>query len=165
MTEWLVSRFGLGGLALTAAALTGVLVVQIGGMDWHAHGATAYFLIALLASVSPAAIAAQVVTGQLLVGSLLLTPGGSPSLLLVPAISGVILTAELLSIMARMDTPFASHPRSDLRRAGLSVLIGAGVFGAVLLASPLPGPGGLLAVVMAAGACVGLAVLLANWAG
>jgi hypothetical protein len=80
----------------------------------------------------------------------------------VPPVAGVILAAELLSIMARMDTPFDSHPRRDLRRAGLSVLIGAGVFGAVIHASPLPGPVGFLAVGLAAGSCVGVAVLLAK---
>jgi len=162
MIHWLTRRPTLGGLALAVAGLTGVFVVLVGEAPGYAHGATFYFLLAFLASVSPAAIAAQVLGGHLLVGSLLLVPHGPPPIQLIPAVEGVILTAELLSIMARMDTPFESHPRNDLRRAGFSVLIGAGVFEAVLLASPFPGPTGLLAVGLASGACVGIAALLAT---
>lgn len=160
MKRWYTSRPALGGLALASAGLVGVFVVQLGGSSWHGHGATVYFLAAFLASVSPAAIAVQVVVGQVLVGSLLVGPDGPPALLLTPAAAGVIVTAELLSIMARTDTPFESHPRNDLRRAVVSALIGGGVFGAVSAVSGFPGPTGLMAVILASGASVGLATLL-----
>jgi hypothetical protein len=161
-SRWRLGRQGLGALAVVTAALTGELGILLGGSGWHVLAGSAYVLIAAFATFSPAAIAVQVVAGQALVGSLLLGRDGPSPLLLVGAVAGVILTAELLAIVARMDAPITSEPRNDLTRAGVAAVIGAVVFGVVLLATGFPGPSGPLAIGLAGGACFVVATLLAR---
>ena len=160
MSTWWPARQRLAALAVLAAALTGAFGIELGGIGWHAFSAGAYVLTTVVALIFPAAIAVQVVAGQVLLGGLLVGPDGPASLLLTPAVAGVIVSAELLAVVARMDTHLDSDPRNDLSRAGLSALIGGGVFGAVVLVSGFPGPTGLVAVALAAGACFALAILL-----
>ena len=117
-------------------------------------------MISVVALFIPAAISVQVVGGLALLGGLLLAEDGPSPLLLIPAVAGVIFTAELLTIVARMDTPIDGDSRDDLPRAGVAAVIGGGVFGAVVLVSGLPGPTGFGAVVLASGACVVLATVL-----
>jgi peptidoglycan/LPS O-acetylase OafA/YrhL len=71
-----------------------------------------------------------------------------------------VATAELLAGAARLNMPIERDGREDLRRAGLAAVAGAGVFGAVALVGTLPGPTGLVAVALASGACIVLALLL-----
>ena len=160
MTNWPHNRRVMAALAILAAILTGAFGVESGGPAWAPYAAGTYLLITLIALFSPAAVAVQVIAGQTLIGGLLVAQDGGPPLILFPAVAGVILTAELLSVVARMDTPFDSDPRSDLPRAGLAALIGGGVFGAVVLLSGLPGPTGLVAFVLASGVCVLLAAFI-----
>jgi hypothetical protein len=101
-----------------------------------------------------------VITGQGLIGVLLVREDGPTLLLLAPAMAGVVLTAELLAVVARMDTPFEAHPRADLPRGLLSAVIGGGVFAAVAALGTLGGPVGLWAVVLAPAGCVLLAMIL-----
>lgn len=162
MSKWWPGRQGLQALAVLSAALTGAFGIALGGSPWHVYGAYAYILLAALASFSPAAIAVQVLGGQVLVGSLLTGPGAPSPLLLVPPMACVIVSAELLAVVARMDTPLESHPRRDLSRAGLSAVIGGAVFAAVMLVNGFRGPDGVLAILLASGACVLLATLLAR---
>ena len=154
---WWPARRRLSLLAIATATMTGVAAVMLGGST---DLAATYFLVALVALLSPAAIAIQVVAGQVLVGSLLMAGGRTDPLALVLVFASVVATAELLAEVARMDTPFESDPRGDLRQAGLATVIGGGAFGAVVLVGDVPGPTGVLAVALASGACVVLARLL-----
>jgi hypothetical protein len=124
------------------------------------YGVGGYLALVVLALFVPPAVTAQVVGGQTLMAGLLVGPEGPAPLLLVPAVFGVVVTAEMLADVARMDTPFESHPRHDLLRSGVSALIGGGVFAAVALVGTLPGPEGIGAVVLASGICVVLALVL-----
>lgn len=160
MSTWRPARQALGASAILVAALTAAVGVWLGGSGWHLFGAYTYVLIALLGLFSPAAIAVQVICGQVLVGSLLVAQDGPPHLLLAAVVASVIVTAELLAVVARMDTPLASDPRDDLPRAGTAALMGGGVFAVVLLLSGVPGPTGIVAVALASGACVVLATLM-----
>lgn len=132
----------------------------MGGAGFFQVGVVAYLLVTGLALITPAAIAVQVVGGVLLLARFLVVATGSASLLVVPAVAGIIFTAELLAIVARMDTPFLSDPRDDLPRAIFSALIGGGVLAGVLLLSGIRGPSGPLAILLASGACVLLAFLM-----
>jgi len=160
MSTWKPARQALAASAILIAVLTGTLDVWLGGSGWHLFGASTYLLIALVALFSPAAIAVQVVCGQVLVGSLLVSQNVPQILLLVPLITGIIVTAELLAAVARMDTPLDSDSRDDLPRAGAAGLMGGSIFVVVLLLSRLPGPTGMVAIALASGALVVLATLL-----
>ena len=148
---------------LTAIA-TGALGGVLGGSG-QAFGAGLYVFITVAALFLPAGIAVQVITGQALVASLLLRQDGPDPLLLVPVVAGVVATAELLAVVARLDTPLTRDPTDAAARAGRSAAIGGGVFGAVMLVSGLPGPAGPVAVVLASAACVVVAVLFQDSAG
>lgn len=119
-----------------------------------------YLGVAAAAAVVPTAIVAQVALGQLLAASLLTGGDGTPFLLLVPVVAGVIATAELLAITARMATPLDYEPGRDLRRAAAAVLVGAAVFAGVAAVRGAPGPTGLAAIGLASAACIAIALLL-----
>ena len=89
-------------------------------------------------------------------------PDGLAPSMLVPAIAGVVATAELLAVVARLDTQLERDPGDYLSRTAVAALVGGGVFGAVGLLSGIPGPTGLVAVGLASGACVLLATMLAG---
>jgi hypothetical protein len=73
----------------------------------------------------------------------------------------VVATAELLAVVARLDSPVERRPRGVLRRAATATLTGAGAFMVVFVAAVgLPGPSGLAAVVLASAACLVLVGLL-----
>ena len=160
MSSWSPARQRLASLAIFSAILTGVVVVVLDGSGSYIPGAGAYVIIAALALFVPAAIAGQVIVGQVLIGSLLMAEGGTDVLVLVPAFASVVVTAELLAMVAWLDTPLQRDPSSALPRVGLAAMIGGSVFGAVMLVSDVPGPGGLVAVGLASGACVVLATRL-----
>ncbi len=160
MSTWSPARQRLASLAVLLATLTGAVGTVLDGSSSYVYGAGAYVMIAVLALFVPAAIAVQVIAGQVLVGGLLMGQDGPAALMLVPAFAGVVATAELLTMVAWLDTPLQRDPSDALPRAGLAAVIGGGVFGAVMLVSGLPGPGGLVAVGLASGACVLLATRL-----
>ena len=162
MNTWWPARQGLAAFAVFAAILTGTFGAALGGSGGHAFLAGAYVVAAAVALFYPAAIAVQVIGGQVLLGSLLVGSEGTAPLLLVPAVAGVVVTAELLAVVARLDTQLERDPGDDLPRAGLAAVIGGAVFGAVVLVSGFPGPIGLVAVGLASGACVVLATLLVS---
>lgn len=136
--------------------------MYLGGPGLPSFLAAIYVLTALLALFFPAAIAVQVILGQALVGALLvgLSPPLVPALVLL--VAGVILNAEVLAVVARMDTSIDSDPREDLPRAGQAALIGGCVFGVALVLTRIPGPTGLMAVLLASLAVMGLAAMMAE---
>lgn len=160
--SWKPDRTGVAVLALLTAALTGAAGAALGGTTEHLYGAGAYLAIAGVAVFSPGALVVQVIAGQMLAGSVLVGPEGAGLLAVVPLVAGVVITAELLGVTARIiDTP-ERHPGEELRRVGVTALLGGGVFGVVAVLGRLPGPGGLLGAGLAGGALVLVAMLLAK---
>lgn len=164
MTTGASTRRRLGALAMLTATLTAAAGATLGGSGGHLYGAGAYLVIAVAALFSPAAIAGQVIVGQVLVGSVLLAREGPGLLPLLPMVAGVVVTAELLAVVARVDTPLERDPAGDLHRAGRAAVVGGGVFGVVMLVGELPGPTGLAALALASGACVAVAVVFVVYA-
>jgi hypothetical protein len=151
----------MAAVAVAAALSTGAISAAIAGPGRHFSGAAVYVAVTVLALFSPAAVTVQVIVGQLLVATLLLGGPRDP-LLLVPVVAGIVVTAELLAVVARLDTPIERDPGEVLRPAGLAAVIAGAVFGVVALVGGVPGPTGILAVVLACGACVVLATRLAQ---
>ena len=153
-------RRRLIGAALVTAVATGVVTVSLGATGNHAWAAAGYLAVVGFAVLAPGAIWAQVIAGQALVGGLLLGPAGRPWWLLLPLVASVVATAEILAVVARLDSVVPRAPADDLRRAGRATLVGSLVFAVVAFAGALPGPGGLFAVALASGACAAVAALL-----
>jgi hypothetical protein len=147
-----------------AAVLVALLTAVASGL-WRTTGASVYAGVAYVAVTSlavfvPAWIPAQVIGGQLIAGTMLLAPDGPEPLWIAPLLAGVILTAELLAAVSRLDASFRYHSKQDLRGAALAAGTGAVVFAAVIAFGSLRGPTGLLSVAIASAACVVLALLL-----
>lgn len=159
-TTWWPARRRLAGLAILTATLTGSIAATAGSSPAHVYGAGGYLVLTLIALFWPSAIVAHVIGGQVLAGSVLVAPGGGELVPLLAIVAGAVATTELLAGAARLDMPVEREGRDDLRRAGLAAVAGAGVFGAVALVGTLPGPTGLVAVALASGACIVLALLL-----
>jgi len=162
MRNWSGARIRVAAAAVLVSAATGAVTVGVGGSTEQFYGAGLYVAVAALAAFMPPVIAIQVVGGQALVASLLMSQGGWTLLLLVPSVAGVVATAELLAVVARLDSPIWRESGHTVSAAGRAAVMGAGVFGAVALVGAIPGPTGLLAVVLASGACVVLARRLAG---
>lgn len=156
---WWPARVRLAILAVAAAVLTGAWAVLVGGTGLS-YGAVAYVLVAAAAAFLPAAIAVQVIGGQILAAGVLSAPSGAVVLLALPVVLGVVVSAELLAVVARLDLPTPRAPDGALRRAGFAATIGVGVYTAVSLAGALPGPAGPVATLVAAGGIVAVALLL-----
>jgi len=154
---WSGGRIQVAVTAVLVGAGTGILSFAQGTPGF---GVFVYSGLVLLALIQPAAIAAQVVYGQLILASLLLGPEARPALSLLPLVIAVIVTAELLAVVARLDTPLSSSVGDALNRVAGSAVIGGAVFAAVALTLGLPGPQGLLAVILGSAACVVLALRL-----
>jgi hypothetical protein len=159
---WSAARLRLAGLAITSSLATGVLISILAGSGLWSLGAGVYLAATGLGLLVPAGIAAQVVAAQVLVASLLLRADGPSVLLLAPAVAGAIVTAELLTSVARLDMPIGREASEALPGAGFAAALGGAVFVTVVLAGAASGPGGLLAVALASGACVVLAARLAG---
>jgi uncharacterized membrane protein len=153
-------RRHLIGAAVVTAVATGVVAVSLGGSGNFAWAAAGYLAVVGFAVLAPAAIWAQVVAGQALIGGLLLGSAGRPWWILIPLVASVVATAEILAVVARLDSVVPRAPAHDLRRAGRATLVGSLVFAVVAFAGTLPGPRGLLAVALASGACAAVAALL-----
>jgi hypothetical protein len=150
------------GAAVLVAALTAAAFAVLGATGGFTIGAVLYLLFAVAGLATPAVIPFQVAVGQFAAAGLLLGPARGSPLLVGLLVVGVIVTAELLAMSTRLAPPVAPRRNGDLRRAGGAAAIGAAAFGVVFVLGALPGPGGLLAVMMAAAACVVLAVQLAG---
>lgn len=158
--DWSLDRVRLAVLALAAALATGAVLAVVdpeGGFGW---GGLLYLGVTSLALFFPAGVAAQVVLGQILIASLLIGGEGIDLVLLLPAMAGVVATAELLAVVARLDTPVRRDAEGTLRGASAAAALGGGVFLVVGLSGAIPGPAGLLGVLLASGACVLLATRL-----
>lgn len=160
--SWRPARRRFAALALVTATLTATAGAVLGGAGAHMSLSFLYVALVAVALLYPAAIAAQVVGGQVLVGTILAGAVRPPLLLSLAMLAGIVATAELLAVVARLDTPIEADPTDELPRIGLASLAGAAIFAAVLLASGLPGPGGLVAVALASAACLVLAGMLAG---
>lgn len=158
-------RKRVGLLILVVAGLTGFVCSILGGTRFHLGLAGFYVVTTVLALGTPSLIIAQVVSGQALIASVLLRGVHASGWVLLPAMLSVLLSAELLGTMAHSNTPI---PAADLgnspRRAVQRAVAGTAVFGCVLGAIVAPGPSGLMAVTVAAVACVGLALVLVRGA-
>jgi len=161
-TPWWPARRRYAFLALVTGVLTAVLAAALGGPAWRGDLALLYVAIVALAVILPAAVTVQVVTGQLLLATALLGGTAPDVLLLGAAVAGVVATAELLAVVARLDAPMERRPRGDLRRALVAALLGGVAFAAVTLVATMPGPNGLAAVVLASTAVAVLGIALAR---
>ncbi len=156
------ARHRLAFLAIVAATLTSAGAVAARGPEFHGMVALLHLGAALGAIVVPPAIVAQIVTGTLLTAGTLYAPGGARPLLLLPLLVGVVLTAELLGRLLRMDRPLDGEIRREVLEAGAMALLAGVVGGIVLLAGSLPGPSGPAGTALAAGAAIAVAVVLAR---
>lgn len=75
-------------------------------------------------------------------------------------VAAVVATAELLALVARSARPLHQRPRAVLRHTAALAVAGGAIAAAVLLASWLPGPSGLLAIMLGAAACIAVAMVL-----
>ena len=62
--------------------------------------------------------------------------------------------------LARLDTPLERLAPGAIGGAGMSAALGAAVFAAIALVATMPGPGGVIAIVLAAGALGALGMKL-----
>jgi len=159
---WSPARRRTAALALATAVLTAIGGGTLSQATGHLYGAVGYVIIAAAALFSPGWITVQVIGGQLLVASILLAPAPPTPLLVLPLVAGIIVTAELLAMVARLDTAPERESGPDLARVAVAGTVGAVVFAAVLLLGTLPGPRGLAAVALASAACLLLGLLLAR---
>ena len=161
-TAWRPDRAFVAGAAAASALATASGAAILGGSPAPLSGVAAYAVITIFALAYPALITAQVIAGAAIAASLLFGPLAGTPLFVAPVLAGVVATAELLAITARLDSPFGRDPRGDLRRAGIAGLLSAAVFGIVALIADVRGPGGFLAVVLAAAVCTLLGLLLVH---
>jgi hypothetical protein len=161
VTLWPPGRQAVAAVAVLAALLTSVGGAALGA-DQRAHTlAVAHLALAGLAIRRPPAVAGQVAAGVVL--AWLVLPGtDSPNAAVVPVMTGVVATAELLGLTARLGTVLASDPVPGLRRAAVAAVGSAAVTGAAVAAGALAGVGGLLATVVACLACLALIALVGD---
>lgn len=160
LSTWWPPRRRLALLAVLLAMATSFTAAALAeGNGLYIRAAQLYALLGVAALVWPALVTVQVVWAQLLMAALLVW-GHVPAIYLVPVVAGVVATAELLTTVARLDTPMERDPHDAVTRMGVAAAVAAGVFTAVGLAASLPGPTGLLAVVIASAALAWVATLL-----
>lgn len=158
---WPPARRRSGVLAITMAVVTAAGVVAWSGDEASRMGPGLYVALAGLALVFPPAITLQVVAGQILTWTVIAGATGMAAVARgVPLLVAVIVTAELLAVVTRLDTVLV--PRSSGTFTGIpeAAIRGGAVFVVVALVATLPGPGGLPSVILASMACAGLAMLL-----
>ena len=153
-------RWRLVGVALGSAIATAGVVAALTGTTAAAIGGVLYVVLAAVAVVLPAAILGQVLYGQLMLVALLVGPAQVDLLEAVSLMAGVIVTAELLAEAAWLDTALPRESPQALPIAAHSALLGAAVFGLVLLSGAVPGPGGVVSVGLAAGSCAVVAMVV-----
>ena len=158
MSMWWRSRVVMAVVAVVVALATALATVAFAESPQFLVFAALYVVTVGASLVTPSAIVAQIVGGQALAGALLLSTENPSLLALTGVIAGVVLTSELLGIVARLGMPIERDPGPDTRQAGFAALVGATVFAVVFLLGRLPGLEGMAGAVLAAVAAIGLAV-------
>lgn len=158
---WSAERLRYAILGVLVAGLTAAIVVGMLGPGSGLYGLT-YVALAVLSVFFPAAITTQVIGGQALVGLLFLVQDGTALTLTVPLVATVVVTAELLAVVARLDTPLPRGPGDALARTGRASVLAGALFAGAILISAAPGPTGILAVGLGSVACLVLAIRMAR---
>ena len=148
----------LGAVSVAAATAQGLATVAGPTFDTRLPGL--YVLSAILAVFVPRAILVQVVLGQAMLAAVLSGPDTGSWVVFSAALGGVVLTAELLGVAARMAGAVARDTAADVRRVVGATAVAVFVLGSVLLTTRLPGPDGLVGILVAAVALVGVALAL-----
>lgn len=168
MTLWPAARAWTALLVVVVAVATGVVgfaVCAAGAEEGEdaiaAVLGVAHVLAALWVLANPSSLAVQVGVGALLAATPLLGTDGT-AVGVVPVVVGVVATAELLGVCGRLGMVVPRDPAPDRNQVGVTTLGAALASGLTLGVGALAGPVGLVAVVLGAGACAGLAVLLAQ---
>lgn len=159
MRNWWPARRQAAALAVVAILATAAVSVAYGVIPGYA---AVYVAIALYGIGSAAAIPVQVLAGCALVGALLIGPIGAAPLTLLPLVVGVVGTAELLAVVARLDAPIERPAGDLLLRAGAGAGVAGLLYGAIALVGTLPGPRGSAAVALGSAAALLAALLLAR---
>jgi hypothetical protein len=161
-TVWPRPRRRARALTYLVALITAVYGGSFGGDDaaWLPLVALVYFVATAIASSSPSTIAGQVITGFGLAWGALQQLEGIAVLALVPLMVGVVATAELLGVVARLGIVVERAAGPDLRRLPAAVGLTAVISATTLSIGVLDVPGGFTGTLLAAGACVVLAVVL-----
>lgn len=159
--NWWPDRVRLAVLGVLVAGLTSAIVVGALGPGSGAYG-LGYVALAVLAVFIPAAITAQVLGGQVLVWLLFLVQEGAAPILAIALVATVVITAELLALVARLDTAVPREPGDALARTGRAAVLAGAVLAGAILVGAAPGPTGILAVAVGSVACLALAVRMAR---
>jgi hypothetical protein len=159
-TLWSASRWRVAAVTGIVIAATALLAVLVGGTGWHRLAAVAYVVAAVATLTAPRRIGWQVATGLVLCWSVLPVLEGGATFALVPLVVGVVATAELVGLVGRLGIIVERDPGPDLRRLPVTLGLTALISAVTLLVGRIGGPGGLAAVVLAAGACGLLAMVL-----
>ena len=159
---WSRARLRFAAMAVATAVITAAFMAATG--PEATAGAVLYVLVTLGALFFPAGITFQVMAGLVLAGRLLLESDGTALIPVALILSGIVLTAELLAVVARLDSPLWRDPSGSFARALMAAGGAALVAALVLLVSELPGPAGLLAAIVAALACGAMAARLVRQA-
>ncbi|NNF12028.1 MAG: hypothetical protein HKN72_02315 [Gemmatimonadetes bacterium] len=155
---WSAIRIRLAGYSVAVAALTTAVVLAAPSGATLGVGASAYLAVVALAVFVPAVITIQVVAGQVLAGVLWLPGGDAATMGALLVIGSVVVTAELLAEVARLDSPLERRPTGTPARAGMAGAIAGLVFGLLALAGALPSVTGLVGVAVGVVVCVWVAV-------
>lgn len=155
MSAWWPARRLAAALAVATALVVALAAVGQGAAPWYA---AVYVAVAVFGLGSPGALPVQVVAGVSMVAGLLVA-GASP-LALAPLVAGVVATAELLAVTARLDAPMERPAGDLLLRAGAHAAAAGALYALVLAVGRLPGPSGLAAVALGSGAALVAALLL-----
>ena len=142
--------------AVALGVLTSIAAVGQGGEPWIA---LVYAAVVVFALNSPGALAVQSVIGVVMVAALLIGPAGSP-VAIAPLVAAVVATAELLALVARLNSPIPRDVSDLLLRAGASAVLAAAIFLGVSAVAELPGPLGLAATALASGSVLVAALAL-----
>lgn len=161
MTTWRPPRRLRALLAIMVATLTVGIGAVLRESDGQLCFGLAYVALTTFALFYPPAILAQVIGGQAFAGTFLLASGKPPLPPIVVMVAAVVATAELLTSVARMDTPIKANTRGDFRRVVLTATAGGGLFAVATQVGGVPGLHGLLAVSLASAVCILLAGVLA----
>lgn len=161
-TLWPRPRRRVRALTYLVAIVTATYGAAFAGNDapWLAPLAVAYVVATVFASYSPSAIAAQVIAGFGLAWGVLQQLDGLAVFALVPLTVGVVATAELLGVVGRLGIIVERGAGPDLRRLPAAAGVTAVISAATLSIGLLDVPGGFVGILLAAGACVVLAVFL-----
>jgi hypothetical protein len=176
VTLWPTGRRWIAGLAMTAAAGTSVVAIAVLALttgdadDGRGFGgpaitlAIAHVLATAWALLNPRLLPLQVVVGAALAASPVAVTDAT-AVGVVPVVAGVVATAELLGVCGRLSMVVPRDPTPDRDQVGLATAAAAVVSALALGVGALTSASGLVAVLLGAGACAGLAVLLVQGPG